>query len=415
MAEDPPPELQLRPLFATVDDDDMGVLRRDGDVVELDVGGIVKVRISPSRQARGVDQDESTESESETGAVVWDSTVFLARKEVVEGRRILELGAGCGLLGLAWAKRGARVVLTDRPHRIASLEENVELNPGLEECRVEPLDWREANVDFFRNEKFDIVVGADVIYDVALVDPLIETIRKAGAKAVVAVDVSIGRKRAYDAFDHRSRRTFRDVETHDEGRFRVWHLAHPLPTAVLVMGVCGAGKSTIAERLADAVGGLYVDADDLHPPENKAKMSQGLPLTDDDRFGWLTTCATTVLAGLSTSSVVVLACSALKRGYRDRIANLLHHRSRFVCIYLAASPDIIKPRVRDRGGNHFMPVDLVDSQFSTLEPPTHDESAFDLLLHIDAARSPDDILSAVLQSGALFSSSSSSESSVSHD
>jgi len=429
-----PGELKLRPLFATVDDDDDDsmVVHRSDKEVALEMGGdsttTVRVAVSPRRQARGIDGDDGTEGLSETGAVVWDGTIFLAKRLPVfpRGAVVLELGAGCGLLSLACAARGATsVVVTDRSHRIEALRSNV---TACAACRVEALDWRDPNVELY-GRPFDYVVAADVVYDVALVGPLVDTIRKAlfsrrrrSAVALVAADVSIGRTAAYEAFEDRCRRTFADVDVQKRGRFAEWRLRDPLPTAVLCFGVCGAGKTTLAERLVEALDddddddgrgaldddddgrrAVFVEGDDLHPHENRDKMARGLPLTDDDRADWLDACANAILAA-SQSHIVVLACSALTRDYRRRVVDALQGRRRLVAIFLAASEDLIMPRVERRRtqGTHFMPPSLVESQFATLQRPTPDE--FDhagTLLELDAATSTDDQVRTVLRSGAL--------------
>ncbi|MGR3592486.1 MAG: gluconokinase [Limimaricola soesokkakensis] len=137
---------------------------------------------------------------------------------------------------------------------------------------------------------------------------------------------------------------------------------------ILVMGVSGAGKSTIARGLADRLGGVYVDADDLHPEENVATMARGEPLTDELRWGWLDLVAK---AMAETEPFAVVACSALKRAYRDR---LRAHLGPFPIIYLDGDYELLRDRMSDREG-HYMPVSLLDSQFEALQPPTPEEEA----------------------------------------
>jgi gluconokinase len=130
------------------------------------------------------------------------------------------------------------------------------------------------------------------------------------------------------------------------------------PSAVVVMGVCGSGKSTIGRALAESCGGVFHDADDFHPPENIAKMRAGIPLDDADRAGWLDALGR-FLAG---ETAVVLACSALKRAYRDRLRALggpLHF------VVLSVEKDDLLARIKAR--DHFMPASLLDSQLATLE------------------------------------------------
>jgi carbohydrate kinase (thermoresistant glucokinase family) len=137
-------------------------------------------------------------------------------------------------------------------------------------------------------------------------------------------------------------------------------------SAFIVMGVSGCGKSSVAGALAARTGGIYLDADDFHPPANKAKMAAGHPLTDDDRWGWLDAVNAALRAETAAGRVVFTACSALKQVYRDRLATGLP-ALRF--IYLKGSKELIRERLSHRA-NHFMPPALLDSQFATLEEPT---------------------------------------------
>jgi gluconokinase len=141
------------------------------------------------------------------------------------------------------------------------------------------------------------------------------------------------------------------------------------PCALVVMGVSGSGKSTIAEHLAARLGWRYVDGDLFHPPANVAKMSAGHPLTDEDRRPWLRAISAEIdrLAVAGTRAVV--ACSALKRVYRDI---LVHGRDDVRIVFLDGTRDLIAKRLAARKG-HFMPPGLLDSQFKTLEPPQTSE------------------------------------------
>ena len=132
---------------------------------------------------------------------------------------------------------------------------------------------------------------------------------------------------------------------------------------VVLMGVSGSGKSTVGAALAVALGWPLVDADDLHPPENVAKMAAGIPLTDDDRWPWLDA----VGAVLGEGDVIV-ACSALRRVYRDRLRAV----APFELIYLRGDPALLAERIGHRRG-HFMPAALLQSQLDTLEEPGADE------------------------------------------
>jgi gluconokinase len=145
------------------------------------------------------------------------------------------------------------------------------------------------------------------------------------------------------------------------------------------MGVSGSGKSTIAEHLAARLGWRYVDGDLFHPPANVAKMSAGYPLTDEDRWPWLRTIAAEIdrLAAAGTRAVV--ACSALKRAYRDILA---HGRDDVRIVFLDGTKDLIAKRLAARKG-HFMPPGLLDSQFKTLEPPQPSEQP--ITVSIDAS------------------------------
>jgi len=134
---------------------------------------------------------------------------------------------------------------------------------------------------------------------------------------------------------------------------------------VIVMGVSGCGKSTVAEALAHALGGSWLDADDFHPPENKAKMAAGVPLNDGDRAGWLMTLAGVLKAGTGQADrPLVLACSALKISYRNRLR--VAPWVRF--LYLKVGFEVAKERMEARSG-HFMKSGMVASQFQTLEEP----------------------------------------------
>jgi gluconokinase len=150
------------------------------------------------------------------------------------------------------------------------------------------------------------------------------------------------------------------------------------PCALVVMGVSGSGKSTIADRLAERTGWKYEDGDNFHPPSNVAKMSAGHPLTDEDRWPWLQAIAAEIDRACGAGEHVVIACSALKRAYRDV---LVHGRNDVRIIYLDGTEALIGERLAQRK-HHFMPADLLDSQFKTLEPPAASENA--VTVSIDA-------------------------------
>ena len=149
---------------------------------------------------------------------------------------------------------------------------------------------------------------------------------------------------------------------------------------IAVMGVSGSGKSTVGSLLAAALKLSFVDGDDLHPPENKKKMAAGVALNDADRVPWLDAIA----AVLARGSVVV-ACSALKRRYRDR---LRAGAPELRLIYLQGTPELLAERLSARQ-HEFMPAKLLDSQLATLEEPGSDEGA----LAVDVALAPGEIVS----------------------
>ena len=143
----------------------------------------------------------------------------------------------------------------------------------------------------------------------------------------------------------------------------------PLP--LVVMGVSGSGKSTVAALLAERLGLPFVDGDDLHPQNNVDKMKSGIPLEDADRWPWLDKVADTLRRRAETEGGVVLACSALKRVYRDRLRAGTGGRVRFAFLDIPMAE--IEARLRRRQ-HHFMPSQLLQSQFATLERPAEDET-----------------------------------------
>ncbi|GGM55241.1 gluconokinase [Microbacterium saperdae] len=137
-------------------------------------------------------------------------------------------------------------------------------------------------------------------------------------------------------------------------------------TRIVVMGPSGSGKSTVGRALADRLAVRFIDADDLHPQANVEKMAAGVPLDDTDRMPWLALVGT----ALNEADDIVIACSALKRAYRDAI------RSQAPDAFfaeLSVSRAVLQARVSSRG-DHFMPTSLVDSQLQTWEPLEHDEA-----------------------------------------
>jgi gluconokinase len=146
------------------------------------------------------------------------------------------------------------------------------------------------------------------------------------------------------------------------------------PVIVVVMGVSGSGKTAIGSALAAVLGARFAEGDRFHPPENISRMSAGMPLRDEDRWGWLDAIALEIANAERDGESLVVACSALKRAYRDRL-RLASRHLRF--IYIEVDRDAAAARVAARKG-HFMPASLIDSQFAALEPPTADENPVEL-------------------------------------
>jgi gluconokinase len=143
-----------------------------------------------------------------------------------------------------------------------------------------------------------------------------------------------------------------------------------MPCALVVMGVSGSGKSTVADKLAERLNWTYEDGDKFHPASNVAKMSAGQPLTDEDRRPWLQAIAEEIDRVCKAGQNAVIACSALKRAYRDI---LVHGRNDVRVVYLRGTQELIANRLARRKG-HFMPPGLLASQFKTLEPPEASEN-----------------------------------------
>ncbi|PCK77443.1 gluconokinase [Rhizobium sophoriradicis] len=139
------------------------------------------------------------------------------------------------------------------------------------------------------------------------------------------------------------------------------------PHAVIVMGVSGCGKSSVGEKLAEALHLAFVEGDALHPAANVEKMSKGIPLTDEDRMPWLDRIGEDMQASLGKGEGIIVSCSALKRLYRDRLRAAVGGNLFFV--YLEGSKALLTQRMGERKG-HFMPVSLLESQLATLEVPT---------------------------------------------
>jgi gluconokinase len=160
------------------------------------------------------------------------------------------------------------------------------------------------------------------------------------------------------------------------------------PCALVVMGVSGSGKSTVADRLAARLGWRYEDGDRFHPPANVAKMSAGHPLTDEDRWPWLQAIANEIDRTCKDGQRAVVACSALRHAYRDV---LVHGRDDVRIVFLNGTQDLIAERLAARKG-HFMPPGLLTSQFATLEPPQPAERPITVSIDASVEAIVDDII-----------------------
>jgi carbohydrate kinase (thermoresistant glucokinase family) len=156
--------------------------------------------------------------------------------------------------------------------------------------------------------------------------------------------------------------------------------------AIVVMGVSGSGKTTVARLLAERLGWAFAEADEFHSPANVAKMRAGIPLTDDDRAPWLAAIADRIDSARDANEPIVVTCSALKRRYRDIIAG---SRPDVALVYLKGDYDTIEKRMATRP-HHYMPVSLLKSQFEALEEPGADEHA----ILLDIRRSPEELAAA---------------------
>lgn len=156
---------------------------------------------------------------------------------------------------------------------------------------------------------------------------------------------------------------------------------------ILVMGVCGVGKSSVGLEIARKLGGSFVEADDLHSPENIALMRSGVPLDDSHRWNWLEGVASAAREKLETGEgnvPVVVACSALKATYRDFLRERLGD---FTTVFLNGDPDLIHQRMLAREA-HFMPPGLLKSQLAALEPPAGEAKT----VEIDISGTKEDVI-----------------------
>lgn len=161
------------------------------------------------------------------------------------------------------------------------------------------------------------------------------------------------------------------------------------PRHVVVMGVSGTGKTTVAARLADGFGWTFIEGDSLHPPANIEKMSAGIPLDDDDRRPWLESLASIQAFHHDDGVSTVLTCSALKRAYRDVLRGGVPDGAVFF-VHLAAPFEVLRARMESR--EHFMPPSLLQSQLDTLEPLEADERG----VVLDVSQPVDDVVRAAL-------------------
>lgn len=139
--------------------------------------------------------------------------------------------------------------------------------------------------------------------------------------------------------------------------------------AIIIMGVCGVGKTSVGRTLAARLGARFIEADDYHSAENKNAMARGIPLSDEMRLPWLKRLASAA-EDARQNETVVIACSALKRGYRDLLRDSINN---IQFVFLNGDRDIIADRITKRE-DHFMPLSLLDSQIAILDLPTPDEN-----------------------------------------
>ncbi len=148
---------------------------------------------------------------------------------------------------------------------------------------------------------------------------------------------------------------------------------------IIVMGVCGCGKSTFGAALAGRLDADFIEGDKLHPASNIAKMSRGEPLQDEDRMPWLKSIVERARESSASNKTVVIACSALKKSYRDLLRTT---GSAVGFVHLAGPINIVLSRVGSRS-DHFMPVSMVESQYATLESSTGESDVIELDLSLD--------------------------------
>jgi gluconokinase len=164
------------------------------------------------------------------------------------------------------------------------------------------------------------------------------------------------------------------------------------PTHLVVMGVAGSGKTTLAAALSGQLGWACAEADEFHPDANIAKMTQGIPLQDEDRWPWLQEIRSWMTARAQAGCSTVLTCSALKKSYRQLLSDA---EGRVIFLHLDGGADLISQRMQGREG-HFMPPALLPSQLATLEALSQEELDAGSL-RLDIAQSPEQLVAAVVQ------------------
>ena len=160
---------------------------------------------------------------------------------------------------------------------------------------------------------------------------------------------------------------------------------------IIVMGVSGSGKTTISRMLTEKLGWPFYDGDVFHPLANVAKMASGVPLTDEDRAGWLDALATLIKNRSGEGENAVLACSALKTAYRDVLSRPDRNLVRFV--YLKGSYEVILARMQSRS-SHFMKSEMLKSQFAALQEPLD-------ALTLDVSLSPNQIIQKIIDANLI--------------
>jgi gluconokinase len=161
-----------------------------------------------------------------------------------------------------------------------------------------------------------------------------------------------------------------------------------IPSVIVVMGVAGSGKTTIASQLAERLRWRFAEGDSFHPPANVARMRDGIALTDEDRWPWLDAIAAWIDSARASGERCVITCSALKRAYRERLAG---GRDDVRFVYLKGEYGLVTRRMAARTG-HYMPLALLQSQFDALEEPRADENP----LVISIAPSPEEIVAGIV-------------------